>query len=203
MSDFQSDLPYIKWGLATLLAALAAGGTAVVLSQHFLGNSQQGHSAAQRQLNTARHNLSAATDDKQNMASYAQEYSMLLKRHIVGNETRLDWIDGLEQLRHRNLVMGFSYNISPQQPYKPPVPLDNGNFDLMRSNMTLNFDLLHEGQLMNFFDALRSSISGWFILDGCAITRTDTTGNGEPGTVPQLKAECSGGWLTLKDRNTP
>ena len=204
MSDFKSDLPYITWGLATLLLALAASSTAIISSQHFVTGSQQANNVAKRKLADALNRLRSATDDRQNMASYAQEYSMLLKRNIIGNEQRLDWIDGLEHLRHRNLVMGLDYNISPQKPYKPPLQLDNGNFDLKRSDMTLSLALLHTGQLTSFFDALRANVNGWFILDGCAVTRIDSAANnGEPGTVPLLKAECKGGWLTLKNRNTP
>ena len=74
----------------------------------------------------------------------------------------------------------------------------------MRSDMSLTFDLLHEGQLIRFFDALRSSINGWFMLDGCSVTRTDNASdNSKAGSVPQLKAECKGGWLTLKNQNSP
>ena len=204
MIDPKSDLPYLKGGLTTLLLGLAVSGTAITLSQHFLGDALQTHKAAQNKLSTAQRSLSTATDDRQNMASYAQEYSMLLKRNVIGNEQRLDWIDGLERLRRRNLVMRFTYTISPQQPYHSPVPLDTGNLEPMRSDMSLTFDLLHEGQLIRFFDALRSSINGWFMLDGCSVTRIDNASdNSKAGSVPQLKAECKGGWLTLKNRNSP
>ena len=204
MIDPKSDLPYIKGGLTTLLLALAISGTAMTLSQNFLGNAQQTHKTAQNKLAAAQRNLSTATDDRQNMASYAQEYSMLLKRNVIGNEQRLDWIDGLERLRRRNLVMRFTYTISPQQSYHAPAPLDTGHFKTMRSDMSLTFDLLHEGQLIKFFDTLRSSINGWFMLDGCSITRTNNAPDtSKPGSVPLLKAECKGGWLTLKNPNTP
>jgi hypothetical protein len=204
MIDPKSDLPYIKWGLGTLLLALAVSGTVITLSQHFLDDAQQSHRTAQNKLTSAQNNLRTATDDRQNMASYAHEYSILMKRNVIGDEQRLDWIDGLERLRRRNLVMHFTYSIAPQDPYQPPVPLDTGNFELKRSEMSLTFELLHEGQLIKFFDALNASINGWFMLDGCSITRADNTANsGLPGTVPQLRAECTGGWLTLKNRNTP
>jgi len=204
MIDPKSDLPYLKGGLATLLLALAVSGTVVTYSQHFLNDALQTHHASQNRLSTAQRNLRTATDDRQNMASYAQEYSMLLKRNVIGSERRLDWIDGLERLRRRNLVMRFTYSISPQHPYQAPIPLDTGNFEPMRSDMTLTFDLLHEGQLIRFFDAMRSSINGWFMLDSCSITRSDNASdNSKPGSVPQLRAECKGGWLTLKSRNAP
>lgn len=202
MSDFKSDLPYVKWGLTALLLGLAASGTAIFLSQDYVGHAQQTHLAAQRELADARHGLDTAVDDRRNMASYAQEYAMLLKRNIIGSENRLDWLDGLERLRHRNLVMDFNYTISPQKPYKPPLQVDNGNFDLMRSDMSLSFKLLHEGQLIDFLNALRTDVNGWFVVDNCATSR-NKTGDGENAAVPQLKAECKGGWLTLKKKGVP
>lgn len=204
MSNFKTDIHYIKWGLLALLCALGTGGTAVMLSQHFLDNAQQAHRNTENQLAAARRNLATAIDDQQNMATYTQEYSMLLSRHVVGSEQRLDWIDGLEHLRQRNIVLGFTYTISPQQPYTPPVALDSGNFALNRSAMNISFQLLHEGQLINFFTALRTNVKGWYMLDGCTIERIENTPeNSEPGTTPLLKAECKGGWLTLKNRSTP
>jgi hypothetical protein len=64
--------------------------------------------------------------------------------------------------------------------------------------MTLEIDLLHEEQLVQFIAALRSQLKGWFILDGCDLSRAF------PGTeATPLKASCKGGWLTMKNRNMP
>lgn len=202
MSDFKANLPHYKWGLLALVLTLGIGGAAVVFSQDFYNRAQNANSAAQKQLSNAHKELAAAQDDRVNMTTYAEEYALLLKRNIIGNEQRLDWIDGLETLRNQSMVMGFKYTISPQKAYKPPTTLDNGNFTLNTSEMKLNFDLLHEGQLVNFFNALRNNIKGEFLLDGCSIERLDKT-SAPHGISPQLKAECSGGWLTLKNRNTP
>jgi hypothetical protein len=204
MNHFKSGLPHLKWGLLALLLGSAAGIATIVLSQSLLSAAQQVHDAAEHKLANTRRDMQAALDDQQNMASYAQEYSLLLQRGIIGDEQRLDWIDELERLRHRGLVLDFSYTIAPQQPYRAPLALDTGNFDLRRSDMTLSLDLLHAGQLVNFFHALRTDGKGWFMLDGCSIDRL--TGNaaetGTPGITPLLRAECKGGWLTLHNRST-
>ncbi len=199
MTFSQSDLPHIKWHLLGFLLVLGTGGAAVMLSENFVTQAQLSQQAAQRQVNEARGRLATAQDDRANMATYALEYSTLLQRKIIGNEQRLDWIEGLDKIQRHKRVLDFKYAIAPQQPYTPAPMLDSGNFELKLSNMTLQFDLLHEGQLINFFDTLRTDIKGWFILDHCALERSATApGN---GTAPQLKAECSGGWLTLKNRN--
>lgn len=202
MSDFKTDLPHYQWGLLALAATLLVGGTAVALSQGLLSKAETSHATAQKQLSDARKNLAAAQDDRANMANYAEEYALLLKHNIIGNEQRLDWIDGLESLRKQNVVLGFKYTIDPQKPYKSPTAVDSGNFTINASEMKLSLDLLHEGQLVNFFNALHNNIKGLFLLDGCVIERLDKTGN-IPGLSAQLKAECHGEWLTLKNRNTP
>lgn len=202
MSDFKTDLPHYQWGLLTLLLTLLVCGTAVVFSQGYFTHAQDAHAAAQMQLNNARSNLTAAQDDRVNMAAYAEEYALLLNRNIIGNEQRLDWIDGLENIRRQNVVLGFKYAIAPQKAYTPPTAIDSGNFTLNASEMKLSFDLLHEGQLVNFFNALHNNIKGEFLLDGCTIERADKISI-QQGIAPQLRAECSGEWLTLKNRNAP
>jgi hypothetical protein len=65
--------------------------------------------------------------------------------------------------------------------------------------MKLQFDLLHEAQLLDFLAALRSRINGWYQLEGCMLRRAAD----ENAETARITAECSGGWITLKNRNTP
>lgn len=194
MTFSQSDLPYIKWSLLTFLLTLALGGSAVFFSQSYAHNAQIAKRTVQQQLTEARSKLNAARDDHENMATYTKEYSAIQRREIIGDEQRLNLIEELETLHKRNRVLDFKYAIAPQQPYKPAPALDSGSFDLRLSPMTLQMELLHEGQFINFFDSLRRDINGWFMLDHCALERVS-------GSAAQLKADCAGGWLTLKSRN--
>jgi len=205
MTLAKSDFTLIKWGVIAFLLAMAAGGSALVYSSIYSSRAKQALSSAQHQMNDARRLLGDARsrlfstqEDQKKMAAYAQEYDDLVKRSIIGSEPRLDWIEGMDKIRKQHYVLDFKYAIAPQQPYTPPLPVDSGGYDLKLSTMTLHFDLLHEEQLMHFFDALQSSMKGRFILDRCALERTGASP--ENGTVPQLKAECSGGWLTLQKR---
>src|SRR3990167_6490689 len=127
------------------------------------------------------------------MAIYADEYGALIEQKIIGDDQRLDWIEGLEKIRLKNLVTDFRYNIAPQKIYASQPPIDSGNFDIRYSEMKLQFDLLHEAQLLNFFAALRTNIKGWYQLEGCTLQRTGNE-NGQTAAT-QIKAECSGGWI--------
>lgn len=194
MTFSQSDLPHLKLSLLTFLITLAIGGSAVFFSHKFAHHAQQARQQARQQLADARSKLNAARDDQENMATYTKEYTAIYRREIIGDEQRLNLIEGLETLRQRKRVLDFKYAIAPQQPYKPVPALDSGNFEPQLSAMTLQFELLHEGQLINFFDSLRRDINGWFILDKCTMEWS-------AGATAQLKADCAGGWLTLKNRN--
>ncbi len=194
MNFSQADLQYLKWSLLTFLTIFTIGGSAVFFSQKYAHSAQTAKNTAQQQLKDARNKLNAARDDRQNMATYTKEFSVIQRRGIIGEEQRLNLIEDLDNLRRRSRVLDFKYGIAPQQTYKPLIPLDSGNYDLNLSPMTIQLELLHEGQFINYFDSLRRDLTGWFILEKCSLERSS-------GSAAQLKADCTGGWLTMKNRN--
>jgi hypothetical protein len=199
MSFSADDLGAIKWGL--LSCALSAG-IAFALVDYSSASQRQASNQlqqAQRQLNEARGQLLVSQNDQENMSSYQLEYDALVSQKIIGAEPRLDWIENLEHIRKQGLLPDFRYSISPQTAYAPNPPLNAGNFVLNFSPMTLQFDLLHEDQLMRFFKAMRNQVPGWFMLEKCDISRAKDMQN--KGVM--LKAECAGGWFTMKNRNMP
>ena len=193
MTLSRADFPRLKWSLLLFLCVLCAGAAAIILSENFIARAQHAQQLAQQQLNAARSQLAVATEDRDNMNAYAYEYGDLLRRNVIGDGQRLDWIEGLERIRKQKLVADFKYAIAPQRPYATSQKIDSGKFALGSSEMTLQFELLHEEQLMNFFDALRTDVNGWFILDHCDMTR-----NTDASATARLKATCSGGWLNMK-----
>jgi len=198
----KSDFLLMRWNILSLCASLLISVLALYSSSEYAELSYKNQRNAQSQLNDARNRLNAANDDQKNMAIYAGEYGALIEHKIIGDNHRLDWMEGLEKIRQKNLAVDFRYIISPQKIHAPQPAIDSGNFDIHYSEMKLQLDLLHEGQLLDFFSALRSQIKGWYQLEGCTLQRTDTNG-GEPTIASSIKAECTGGWITLKNRNSP
>ena len=193
----KADFPLMRQSILALGASIVISATVLYTSGIYAKKTQHDLRSAQKMLGDARNRLTAAQEDQKNMAIYADEYGALIDRKIVGDDQRLDWMEGMERLRRRHLVTDFSYTISPQTTYAPQPAIDSGNFDMHYSEMKLQFDLLHEEQLVNFFDALRSQIKGYYQLGGCTLKRAADANTGN-STFMQLKAECSGGWITLK-----
>lgn len=193
-----SDFQLIRWSMLSICAAGIASALLLYSSTRYAGQTQKDHRDALRQLNEARTQLNGAREDKENMAVYAGEYAALADLGVIGEDRRLDWVEGLENLRRQDLVTDFRYNIAPQIAYAPQPPIESGDFDIRYSAMKLRFDLLHEGQLLDFFTALRSQIKGWYVLEGCTLQRTAAA---EGNQAIHVTAECNGGWITLKRRS--
>jgi hypothetical protein len=199
----KSDFPLLKWSLLACTLSLLVSGGVIWLSSDYVDQSLKARQQAQLHLIDARKQLNDAQSDFENMSIYAREYASLVDYKIIGGEQRLDWMEGLAKLRQSQLLVDFKYTIAPQQTYSPNPTLDVGNFDLKLSGLTLQLDLQHEMQLIRFFNALRTNIRGWFIIDHCAIERAGTNTPGEIQSVTQLKADCAGGWITMKKKGTP
>ena len=199
MSFSVTDIAEIKWSLGAFVLSMAVVAGLSNFSEVYRHGSLQAKQSAQEQLNKARESFATAQNDFENMAIYKLEYEALETQKVIGNEQRLDWIEGLEKIRKQGVVLDFKYSIGPQQSYAPNPPLDAGNFALNLSPMTLQIDLLHEEQLDRLFSAMTNQMQGWFILDRCNLS----TGANPTGEIASLKADCTGGWLTMKNRNAP
>ncbi|MDD2914077.1 MAG: hypothetical protein PHP70_02030 [Gallionella sp.] len=193
-----SGADFILIRRSVLAACLSALLSACLLygSTQYAKHAQQNKFDAQRLMTEAQNRLTTARQDRENRSVYAREYGALEENKIIGDEQRLDWIEGLEKLRLQNFATDFRYNIAPQKNYAAIPAIDSGNFHIRYSEMKLQFDLLHEGQLVDFFDALRNQIKGRYQLAGCVLQR----GMSDAAGYTSLKAECSGGWITLQNQ---
>ena len=201
MNFTKNDFPILRWSIVAICASILFSSSVVYFANTYTVATQQDLRKASQMRNNSSNSLNTAHQDRDNMSIYADEYGSLINRKIVGEDMRLDWIEGMENLRQKNLVTNFRYNISPQKRYVPNPPVDSGNLDINYSEMKLQFDLLHEEQLVDFFTALPETIPGWYQLEGCTLNRSASTG---PNDLPwtHLKAICTGGWITLKSRSS-
>ena len=192
----KSDWTLMQASVITLSLALIASVLLIYFSGQYAARAMKSWHSAQQQLRAAQTNLNEIAQQRDNIASYLRPYQHAQQAHLIGVEPRLDWLESLAKLQQQNVVTSFSYAIEPQKTITPQPAIDAGNFDVHVSDMKLQIELLHELQLLNFFDALRRQVPGWYQLDSCTLTRSKL---GEAG----LKAECKGGWLTLQHRSAP
>ncbi|MDH4287094.1 MAG: hypothetical protein OEV26_06715, partial [Gallionella sp.] len=107
MKFSNSDFALLRWNILAMVTALLVSATVLYASDKYSENALKDRRAARNQLNDARNRLNAAQDDQKNMAIYAGEYGALIERHIIGDNHRLDWMEGLEKIRQQNPVIDF------------------------------------------------------------------------------------------------
>ncbi len=203
MKFTRPDFVLMRWSIAAVCASILLSSLILYSSNKYADSGLKDRNEAQRQMKDALRRLTMARQDQENLANFSKEYYALETRSILGDDHRLDWMETLEKLRGQDLVSSFNYSIAPQKSYAPKPAIDSGNFDIHYSDMKLQLDLLHEGQLLDFFTALRSQAKGWFQLDGCTLQRVNMISTSVIANATNIKAECSGGWITLKNRNAP
>jgi hypothetical protein len=199
MKFSKADFLLLRRSIMMACASVLLGVTVLYGSGQYAENAKESRRNALRLLNETQNRLALARQDQENMLVYSGEYNALEEHKVIGDEQRLDWIEGFEKLRQQKLVADFRYNIEPQKNHAAISVAESGNFHVRYSEMRLQFDLLHEAQLLNFFDALRDQMKGRYQLEGCTLQR----GSAEENGLSRLKAECSGGWITLKNRSSP
>jgi hypothetical protein len=187
--------PVVVLALALLAAAGAAyySDTLLVEARHQLARQE----ALQRD---ARTRLQKSGDERQLIVQYLGEYQKLQQIGFAGDEQRINWLDGLRLANERVNLFGVDYQISAQAPYAHAAELKPGDITLNQSVMTVRLRLLHEEDLLRFFDLLREADAGMFVIDECTMRRIDTSG--AIRYQPNLAAECRLSWITAMPRRT-
>ena len=154
----------------------------------------------QAQMREARTRLQKSGEEKEVIVRYLPNYQYLQRIGFVGDEQRLNWLEGLRLSNQQAQLFGVQYQIGSQQLYPYAAELNPGQLTLHQSVMKLNFQLLHEGDLMSFLTALGKQGAGFFAVNHCKLDRFNT--GGSIRFQPNLRADCEIAWITLRP-NTP
>lgn len=178
-----------------IVVVLAAFG-AVYYTDALLAQARRQLAQQESQLKEARNQLYQSGEEREIISRYLQRYVDLQRIGFVGEEQRINWLDGLRIANQRAGLFGVDYQISEQRPYPYAGEFDPGQLTLHQSAMRLRFGLLHEGDLMRFFHTLGQSGAGVFSIDQCTVRRAETTG--AMRHQPNLAAECELSWITAR-----
>lgn len=167
--QFEFDWPYVR--RYTLRPALSA-----LVALVFLMIAMWLHDRQERQFDelTANHNAmhedyDALVYQRQLVDRYHRRYQRFHDIGFVGRESRLDWVETLRTTSNALNVPRVSYSIEPQLEVIPPVRsvLGGEEIQLRASKVLLEMGLLHELDLLRFFDSLQASAPGLLKVDMC------------------------------------
>ena len=190
----RADLEAIRNPSLALAAILIAGAAAIYYTDYLVGAAHQQLARQETQMRDARTRLQKSGEEKEVIVKYLGAYQQLQRGGFVGEEQRINWLDGLRLTNQQADLFGVDYEIGAQKSYAFSADLNPGQIQLKESVMKLRFRLLHEEDLMRFLGALARQGAGIYTVDQCMVSRI-----GAGATLryqPNLTAECELAWIT-------
>ena len=195
----QDDFQTLRNPLIALLVVALIGAAIVYYSESMLVTARQQLSRQQAQLKDARTRLQKSGDEREIIVRYIDRYRQMERIGYIGDEQRINWLDGLRHANQQADLFGVDYQIGTQKPYPYAADFNPGQLALYQSVMKLQFRLLHELDLMRFLAALERQGGGIFTVDQCSLKRVDT--RGAIRYQPNVAADCELSWITANVRD--
>ncbi len=195
------DFKRLQWAIAFLVIMALVGGGSLWTTQQLKKSSDkafQEATAARRDMQTK---LARANEEQQELRDKISRFQALKDQGYIGPEHRLDWIEAIARIKAARRIIKLDYEFSPQRLADSgllPGGASAGGFEVMSSQMQLQLQLLHEGELLTILADLRDSVQALVKVRSCAIERV-APGNTGRGNLAQLKADCTLEWITLRE----
>ena len=185
------DFAKLRNSLLVLVLMSALGIAAVIYSRTMTTDAQQLFAREQSSRQEIDGKLRRVRNEENEIRQKAELFSQLQARGVIGEESRLDWVELLRAIRERHGLIEVHYELSPRHALdKTPV----GALGLYVSTMKLSARLLHEEDLIRLLDDLRHGARALIQIRRCDVSRLPRTDNAQRGN---LQAECVIDWITL------
>lgn len=129
-----------------------------------------------RNLALSKHDLSHIKNELTVLAEYAAQYAVLLdqaKHHegLLNSNNNQDWLRQLQAQQKKLRLFNIAYRLDLREQAKPAFISAYTNLPIKLTAITLEFDLLHEEDLLQLSDALTGKQFTGIIWRDCQITR--------------------------------
>lgn len=197
----KDDFRRIGLSLAAAAIMAAAGGAIVFASVQMRDAEIKNQAAAQSKRKDIQGRLSRAREEELEIKSKIARYNELSARGIFGEEMRLDWVEQIRGIKNARKLFDIQYEIAPQQAIDAAVlPGAGAEFEFLSSAMRMKMKLLHEEDLLAFLSDLSATAKAYLRVRRCDVERLPKAGGDSRGVPPQLGADCSIDWITIRAR---
>ena len=196
----KDDWNRLRYPLAMLGAAIISMVLVFVFSDHRKNTANLALSAQNNQLQQAKQRFEASGLEKETIVKYLPIYQRLIDQGVIGQERRIEWVDGLRRIHQRQKLFNINYMIGVQESYKPSFISETGVFQLYRSTMKLDLSMLHEGDLITLLNGLDELQTTPYIVRQCELRRLTVTTT--RALQPNMSAQCEIDWLTIREPQT-
>ena len=191
MNITRDDLKRLRMPLAVAIILLVLGAASLIASGYYLDEARTARDATRLSRVAAQERVSRVAEEERGIREDLVYYEQMRERGIVGEQSRLDWIESIARIKNERKLFEIRYNFEAQRPLDYPGLVATGTADFVVSRLKLDMLLLHEGDLLNFLADLQAGIKAHVSVRNCAVTRIER--GAAPGATtlqPRLRAEC-------------
>lgn len=199
----KDDFRRIRLSLAAAVVMIAVGGAIVFASMQMNQAEKKSKTAAQAKRLDSQGKLARARDEEAEIKKKIARYNELSARGVFGEEHRLDWVERIRAIKNERKLFDIQYEITPQQPIDAAtLPGASASYEFLSSTMQMRMKLLHEEDLLNFIADLRGAAQAFIRVRRCDVERLPKATGESRGLPPQLAAECTIEWITVRERKS-
>ena len=199
----KDDFRRIRLSLAAAVVMIAVGGAIVFASMQMNQAEKKSKTAAQAKRLDSQGKLARARDEEAEIKKKIARYNELSARGVFGEEHRLDWVEHIRAIKNERKLFDIQYEITPQQTIDAAtLPGASASYEFLSSTMQMRMKLLHEEDLLNFIADLRGTAQAFIRVRRCDVERLPKATGESRGLPPQLAAECTIEWITVRERKS-
>jgi len=197
MKSEDIDWKILRGSSIIFVLTLVISGSLVFGSHYFRQQMQQEFARANAEFRSISSRYLAVDEEEKLIKNYFPQFIKLYEEGIIGSERRLNWVEVLRESGDEIRLPSLVYQIDSQQVFTPAFPLTMGKFKLYSSTMSLNMQLLHEGDLFRILDRLDEDARGSFSLSTCTIKKSGSEIMINPEAA-NISATCDLQWYSIR-----
>jgi hypothetical protein len=192
----------VRKSLIFFTVVLVSMTTIVVLSGIYRSNASSENTLLIRKMRSWSSKIDEANRNNQILVLHEDEFKKLVDNAVIGDENRLSWVEVVQKVAGTRKIPSVKYSIASQTMLdKKALDRRYQNIDVYRSVMSLDMKILHEGDLFEIMESLKTEAKGLVVVDKCdleLINNNISEGNILADAAHNLTAHCELSWYTLK-----
>lgn len=140
-----------------------------------------------------------AIDSQKKIAVYDKQFERFIEQGYVSDPQRLKWLEALREMVSGLHIPQVRFTLSPtvnESDLNGDDSYVQEKSSLSLTPMTLEMELMHEGDFYDFMQRYQSIAPGVFQVDDCEIKRVEKNTTTKP---IRLLARCQIIWLNYRD----
>jgi len=187
------DWQKLQMPIILLLFTLLFGAGLIYYAMQYATNQQALLNQQNDALLVAKQKYLSSGTEKQQLETYLPKYKALIQQGLVGEEQRQRWIQALKSIQKEHKLFPVSYKIAPLENKHPEFANNIQPFEMHLSTMQVEYDLLHEEDILKLTESLaQQPFNNWLLRD-CDLEKL-----AQPKTTgATMIGQCTIEWYTL------